>query len=99
MRAHVRSLLVNRLPLDDEEDKKAGKRDDAVEEQVGEQQPGPAADGRGGDQPSFDYRKSRLTLLKCGSLENTDYSPTSAKASPEERSSFDFLPCSFCCCV
>lgn len=47
--AHVHSLLVICVSLDDQEDQEAGKRDHAVEEQVGEQQPGPAADGRGGE--------------------------------------------------
>lgn len=47
--AHVHSLLVICVSLDDQEDQEAGKRDHTVEEQVGEQQPGPAADGRGGE--------------------------------------------------
>lgn len=37
------------LPSDDQEDQKAGEGDDAVEDQMGEQQPGAAADGGGGE--------------------------------------------------
>lgn len=55
--AHVHSLLVICVSSDDQEDQKVGKRDDTVEEQVGEQQPGPAADGRGGEHLSFDSWK------------------------------------------
>lgn len=35
--------------LDDQEDQETGEGDDTLEEQMGEQQPGSAADGRGGE--------------------------------------------------
>lgn len=40
-------LLVNCLdfPADDQEDQEVGEGDNTVEDQMGEQQPGPAADG------------------------------------------------------
>lgn len=34
---------------DDKEDQEAGKGNNTVEDQVGEQQPGPASNGRGGE--------------------------------------------------
>lgn len=68
--AHVHSLPVICVSLDDEEDQKVGKRDDTVEEQVGEQQPGPAADGRGGEHLSFDFREQLETVFTRNRVES-----------------------------
>lgn len=48
---------------DDKEDQEAGKGDNAVEDQVGEQQPGAAADGWGGEHLSHKLFKLGLTTL------------------------------------